>query len=303
MIYNVTAHDIACPNFTVGHSFSVNVNMPPKPDLQLSKTAACAPFCQIYDAKLNGTSAVTTFDFGGSRKYQGDVIRACLNDPGTYSLTIYTTAKGTGCKGRFQFMYPLEVYPRPGATVWWTPENPTPDDEVTLHYGVNNGPVNYFQWSFLGGKPSVLDTAINYNVPGSDTSNLPSPNRRYDKIGTYPLLFVVKNDKECVDSLAKFVKVIDNFNVFIPNTFTPNDDGINDVFMVKGTGIRTDNFSMEITDRAGSPVFSTTDVTEGWNGKSNGKLVKDNVYIYRIRAVGMNGEGRKEFIGKVTVLK
>ncbi len=73
-------------------------------------------------------------------------------------------------------------------------------------------------------------------------------------------------------------------NVFIPNTFTPNGDGINDMFYPRGTGLFSIK-SLRIFNRWGNMVFAKTNMTpndasQGWDGKSNGKQVLADVYTY-----------------------
>ncbi len=67
--------------------------------------------------------------------------------------------------------------------------------------------------------------------------------------------------------------------------------------------MKLENFSMDIFNRAGLVVFSTKDINEGWDGKVKGQVVKDADYIYKIRVVGMNGEGRREYTGYITLIK
>jgi gliding motility-associated-like protein len=97
--------------------------------------------------------------------------------------------------------------------------------------------------------------------------------------------------------------VIDEMTVFIPNSFTPNGDGTNDVFNVKGLGFKLEGFSMELFDRWGHSMFFTKDVAKGWDGTVKGQPAQDGVYIYKIKAIGVNGEGKKEYIGHVTLMK
>jgi gliding motility-associated-like protein len=113
----------------------------------------------------------------------------------------------------------------------------------------------------------------------------------------------VKHENECIDTVVKFLEVIDDLQVFIPNSFTPNGDGVNDRFGVKGQGVRTENFTMDLSDRWGNLLFSTRDINDSWDGMIRGIKAHDGVYLYRVRVVGMNGEGRREFVGHFTLLK
>lgn len=68
--------------------------------------------------------------------------------------------------------------------------------------------------------------------------------------------------------------------LFIPNAFTPNNDGLNDYFEIKGTG--AEKFSIEIFDRWGNQVFESLDINHSWDGTHNGQRAMLGVYTYKI---------------------
>jgi len=300
--YNLLVHDIACPNYTIAHNFKVNVLQPPQPNLELSVGAAgCEPLVQLYNPKTGPEAFVTTYDFGGNLVKQGTPTLTMSLNAGTYTLTVTSTGTN-GCSGKYVFPYPITVYPKPGTDVSWSPETPTTNDEVIFYPTSRTEPMSYYNWNFLGGI-TPGDTNM-VNTPGlSDTTNVKNPSRIYQNYGIYPVVLISTNEFGCTDTVSKFVKIIDELQLYVPNSFTPNDDGINDLFMAKGTGIKLENFSMDIFTRAGTNVFTTKDINEGWNGKLGGQFMKDAVYIYRIRAVGMNGEGRREITGYFSLIK
>jgi len=104
---------------------------------------------------------------------------------------------------------------------------------------------------------------------------------------------MVSNEGGCVakDDIAVFV-LCEEGNLFLPNTFSPNDDGINDVFYPRGKGIYgIKNF--RVFDRWGEVVFSQSnfqanDITKGWNGMVRGKLASQDVYVYTIDVICEN---------------
>ncbi len=86
--------------------------------------------------------------------------------------------------------------------------------------------------------------------------------------------------------------ICNNANVFIPNTFSPNNDGTNDVFYPRGTGLYTIK-SFKIFNRWGQTVFSRSstnpnDPQNGWDGTSNGDSLPSDVYVYILEVICSN---------------
>ncbi|GAB3739584.1 hypothetical protein GCM10028816_45790 [Spirosoma lituiforme] len=76
--------------------------------------------------------------------------------------------------------------------------------------------------------------------------------------------------------------------ILIPDAFTPNGDGMNDSFVPKG--IYVDQFTMNIYSRWGEVVYSTTDKSQGWDGKIGGQEAAPGQYMYRIDVVDLTGQ-------------
>lgn len=76
--------------------------------------------------------------------------------------------------------------------------------------------------------------------------------------------------------------------ILIPDAFTPNGDGMNDSFVPKG--IYVDQFTMSIYSRWGEVVYSTTDKSQGWDGKIGGQEAAPGQYMYRIDVVDLTGQ-------------
>ena len=81
--------------------------------------------------------------------------------------------------------------------------------------------------------------------------------------------------------------IVDCNSLFIPNAFSPNDDGINDIFQVRGTGIY--EFDLKIFDRWGNIIFQTNDPNDVWTGGIDGYYVPNGVYTYEVKALNIDG--------------
>ena len=93
--------------------------------------------------------------------------------------------------------------------------------------------------------------------------------------------------------------------LFIPNSFTPNNDGINDVFKPVSNG-HVDDFDFRVYDRWGTLIFQTNNLDEGWDGRLRNNIVLIDVFVYKISYQYLSEKGgfeKEELVGTVTVLK
>jgi gliding motility-associated-like protein len=100
--------------------------------------------------------------------------------------------------------------------------------------------------------------------------------------------------------------VQDELVVYIPNTFTPTGDNINEYFKpsIKGESLIL-TYEFDIFNRWGDAIFSTKDPSEGWNGnvKGGGYYAQDGVYAWKLRLKTNNGQEPLEWEGHVTILR
>lgn len=103
--------------------------------------------------------------------------------------------------------------------------------------------------------------------------------------------------------VAYFVQ--EPFNVYVPNTFTPNNDGRNDVFKPIGTAWMPGTYEITIFNRWGEVVFYSTDPEQPWDGShQNGDFyVKDDIYIYKMKVQSAHGIAPEEYSGHIMVFR
>ncbi len=99
----------------------------------------------------------------------------------------------------------------------------------------------------------------------------------------------VTDELGCTDTLSISITVLSS-RYDIPNIFTPNGDGVNDVFKVIAAGENVSVLSMQIFNRWGQKVFDRENSNEGWDGKQDGEPALSDVYIYSIRLLQPDGE-------------
>jgi gliding motility-associated-like protein len=107
------------------------------------------------------------------------------------------------------------------------------------------------------------------------------------EISTTYLVTVKDLTTGCIGSDTIDIFVTNEFNIFLPTAFSPNLDGVNDDLFVRGTGIKT--FTLDIFDRWGMKIFTTSDQEVGWNGMHKDKPVMTGVYTYYLKYEKFDG--------------
>ena len=124
----------------------------------------------------------------------------------------------------------------------------------------------------------------------------------YQDTGVFVVKFVTINAGGCADSSFVTVEVKDIYNLTLPNAFSPNNDGLNDVWQIFSKGIR--NFEIWVYNRRGQIVWRTTNPDEVWNGKylNENEDCPSGVYIYRMRTKDVNNKKHEE-TGQITLVR
>ncbi len=143
---------------------------------------------------------------------------------------------------------------------------------------MSNGNIVKWDWNFGD------------NTPNQFVHN---PYHTYeDTIGIYQISLVVTNNFGCVDTAIKYIWITDEYWMYIPNAFTPDNDGVNDLFCIQYNGIREETFNFNIYDRFSDLVYSTDKIdklecflnSNGWGGTHyrTGNELPMGTYIYEV---------------------
>ncbi len=135
-----------------------------------------------------------------------------------------------------------------------------------------------------------------------EVSNEENPTHLYPESGNYTVILQVVDAFGCTDTVSHPITIIDDLVIFIPNGFTPDGDGLNDVFKPSGRGYSMNGYEMNIYDRWGQLVFNSSVFEKGWDGKIRGtKLDINSVLAYRIVIYDLKGKVYV-YVGHVTIL-
>lgn len=163
------------------------------------------------------------------------------------------------------------------------------------------------------GDSIALDAIVNFNVdsiiwsPIDDLSDPLNLKTFADPLETTTYNIRVTDENGCTAEDAITVFVDGFLIVYAPNVFSPNDDGINDYFTLFGDSSVNQIEVLQIFDRWGNQVFTTTEipvneVTLGWDGKFKGKAMNPGVYVFYAEVSFVDGR-RQTFKGDITLLK
>jgi len=135
----------------------------------------------------------------------------------------------------------------------------------------------------------------------NDSSRIVSPVYFYKNSGEYKIMLVAYGSGTCQNDTAyENIIIGEQVIVFIPNAFSPNSDGINDVFDISGTGIKS--YTFNIYDRWGEQLFEATPGHTGWDGTFKGAQVPESIYIYQLDVTDI--EGQHHYLsGNITLMR
>ena len=164
----------------------------------------------------------------------------------------------------------------------------TTDNAVT---NITDNSTNAVQWAWDFGDGTTANGIVN--------------SHEYNSTGTFVITLTVTDINGCTSTATQTIIVEPVFTIYIPNSFTPNGDGINDFFAPTGLNIDMNTFEMYIYNRWGEEVYKTKDLSKPWNGTKNNvgdeeKTVMD-VYVYRILLSELNGI-KHVYYGRVSLL-
>ena len=135
---------------------------------------------------------------------------------------------------------------------------------------------------------SVGAVAYNWNFGNGNTSSAVDPSQVFTGSLTYTVMLVASAGP-CVDTAYATVVVDDDLIIEIPNVFTPNGDGANDVFSIKTTGVK--DIELQIFNRWGQKLYTFAGVKAVWDGMTaQGQAVPDGTYFFFVKANGINGK-------------
>lgn len=274
---------------TASSSIEVTIGVPPV--VQFTSTAVCeGEETEFSSAGSSATSpdviAEWNWNFGdGNTANMANPVHE-YSGSGSFIATLEVIT-ASGCSAQLQS--DVYVAPKPVANFSFSPSEISAADPQVNFVNTSIGGGTY-TWSFGDNSAGSTDFS-----PTHTYSNEPAD---------YVVTLSVTNAFGCTDEVSKPLQVTSGLTYYVPNTFTPNEDEFNTVFLpIMTEGFDLANFEMNIYNRWGEVVFSSRDVLSGWNGTYDGLMADEGTYIWDIRVKRLNDDRYEAYHGHVTLMR
>lgn len=275
---HVVQVDVAEHGCTATFADTITVHPVPVADFA-SDSSGCVPYtAQFTDLSTAWTPLSHLWRFGDGAVSSDPSPQHTYTTPGAYDVSL-TVATASGCIDSATVVRPglVQVLPLPQAVLWSDPAEATiMDPTVTIH----DASMDASTWSFQ------LD-GTTYDQPGFVHT--------FSDAGTFPVELTVTSGPGC-SSTAMITVIVRDHLFYAPNTFTPDGDGVNDVWAPSVLGART--YALQVFDRWGAVVFESHDPKAAWDGAG----ATQGTYAYKVR-LAEHGPLDREYNGSVTLLR
>ncbi len=286
LTYTVTVNDNCSPPVT-GTVLVQRLALPVVSFIS-DDTAGCQNTCvQFFSTTQNAVSFI--WDFGDGNTANAQNPTNCYSNTGSYDVSL-TVIDGNGCSNQIQLPAYMTVFANPVADFTLGPQPTTILDPQICFSDQSSPDVVDWYWNF--GDPNDQTTSYSQNTCHS-----------YSDTGLYCADLVVHNGNGCMSHQQYCLQIDPYFSIFVPNAFSPNNDGLNDVFIPLMFNVKEEGYLMQIYDRWGNLIFETTDIYKSWDGRANGgsQFAQVDAYIWKIQLSDYTGKMHK-MIGHVSII-
>jgi len=274
----------SCGFISVYDSIFVTVMPLPPTSFMADFTFGCEPFTVQFTENNPPEGQTYQWYFHDGYHGVGNTISHTFQNYGIYSVTM-TATSFFGCVNSQTNHNMITVYPKPIADFTYNPKQP-----------------EAFQMIFFDNL-STTTYAAHWNFGDGNTSEHINGFHTFNFGNTYTVTLIAETQFGCTDTAQKDITIKEVFTLYVPNAFTPDGDGLNDVFRPLSVGIDNEGYHFMIFNRWGEMVFESFDVNHGWDGKTfSGEKAYDGVYTWLLRYNAIESYDQKR-TGTVTLLR
>ncbi|SFT72890.1 gliding motility-associated C-terminal domain-containing protein [Lishizhenia tianjinensis] len=245
--------------------------------------------CDYFEGYLNMQSAVSLSDCQWTLS-NGSTYNDCnplvsVNSTGCYDVS-FSATDPNGCLITANGTNFICIEEGPQAQFTMTPnEVSTINNQVTFISQATNAT----DITWLIHQDQFSTEQVYYNFP---TENPDS----------YQVCLIATSSLGCIDTNCILLEVKEELILYVPNTFTPDGNSINNEFFAVST-TEVETFHLQIFNRWGEVIFESKDINEGWDGTYKGKLCQDGVYTWKIKYKEIDKPEPNYMQGHVTLVK
>lgn len=245
----------------------VTVPVFPTPPLAVfpADTVGCVPLLVNFRDTTVPTPVSYAWDFGDPNSPSN--FSTMASDTHTYhSSGVYQALLNLTSQDGCTYAQPINVtvHPKPVADFIRNPLEPTD--------------IEFLDPLVIYEELTIDATSFWIHFGDGDSSNISPVEHLYQDSGLFTPFIIAHNEFGCLDTAFGELHVQPHYTFFAPNSFTPNNDGINEVFKVESYGLA--EIRLEIFDRWGNQVRIFDDINDTWNGIYRGKLLPTGVYTW-----------------------
>ena len=266
----------------------VTVNPLPQPSFTTSTTNGCSPLSVTFTNTSSPLGSSCVWYVNGSPVGNGNTHSETFTGSSCEDIGIMIT-DAAGCSQSITMTDLVCVNPNPSASFSWSPIEPMLGGAVVFENTSIGGTT--YTWDING--QGATGESVTYNVPA-------------EADGQFTACLEVVGPGGCMDAQCYTVVVSTESYIFVPNSFTPDADGTNDVFAPTIVGLTKDyRYSFRVYDRWGDVVFETNDPSDVWTGNvhDGGYYAQADAYVYEITLQLRAGEPPFRKVGSIVLVR
>ena len=263
----------------------------PYVDFSSDTSSGCWPVEVLFNNHTNISQVASCdWNFGnGVFSNNLDTVVVIYNSPGSYHVSLQVT-NSDGCDNDTTYFNYIEIFDYPVAGFISRPNPASILNPSVQFVDTSSSDVVYFDWTFYDSTNTMI---------GSDYVQNPTFNFSGIIEQQYYIQLYVENQNGCSDTVNGIQIVEGEYSFFLPNSFTPNGDGLNDSFFPVGDKVSIENYSFKIFNRWGELIFSTNDFNAKWDGTYQNNPLSSDAYIWKIDLLDISTGKEKNLKGYV----
>lgn len=248
----------------------------PRPPVVSGDATPCASVEMTYTVPNNGSEYNFSISGGTIVNETDNSVTVIWDNVGQGALTVTETkpnpVSGGGCESDAT-VYGVDIFALPVANFDWE---------------VEDLPGGVFIYDLITFTDLSVDASTwHWDFGNGQEQTVQNPFHTYESIGDFDVTLTVVSSDNCMDDTTITIPVVEG--VVVPNVFTPNNDGWNDVFDIRTSDADANNFHMSVYNRWGTLVYEVSSAQLSWDGVTNaGRPAPAGVYYYYIDRISMN---------------